>query len=346
MPDWLIRLGSRRLCRQRLSEEYAGGEAARLARQQARFDEWHSGPLALATQKANEQHYEVPPEFFRLVLGPHLKYSCAVWPGAEATLEQAEAGTLALTAARARLADGQRILELGCGWGSLSLWMAARFPRSHIVAVSNSRTQRDWIQSQARERGLPNLEVITADINHFDSAETFDRVVSVEMFEHVRNHAELFRRIQRWLAPEGLLFVHVFCHREVAYAFESAAGDDWMARHFFSGGMMPDFGLLPRCRAGLELAERWWIDGTHYARTSNAWLQRLDAQRAAVQSLFDQCYPASVARHAVQRWRMFFIAVAELFGYRRGSEWGVGHYLFVRPRQSPGDQAEPASCPA
>ncbi|HXG28093.1 MAG TPA: cyclopropane-fatty-acyl-phospholipid synthase family protein [Nevskiales bacterium] len=323
-----MRLGCRWLCRSRLAMERAGDVTAR---QRARVRAWHAGPIAVNTRQANEQHYEVPPGFFEAVLGPHLKYSCAVWPRPEASLAQAEVHTLALTAERARLADGQRILELGCGWGSLSLWMAARFPRSRIVAVSNSQSQREWIQAQARGRGLSNLEVVTADINHFETAERFDRVVSVEMFEHVRNHAELLRRIQRWLLPDGLFFVHVFCHRQLTYPFEATGSSDWMARHFFSGGVMPSFDLLPSSADGLVLLRRWWIDGTHYARTSDAWLARLDANRSVVQSLFERKLSAAQAKLAVQRWRMFFIAVSELFGYRRGREWGVGHYLFAAP---------------
>ena len=330
IPDPLVRLGSRWLCWLRLREEYAGDHAAREARFWARMQQWRSGPLALATREANEQHYEVPPEFFETVLGASLKYSCALWPEGVSTLDEAETAMLALTCERAQLADGQRILELGCGWGSLSLWMAQHYPNARITAVSNSRQQREWIEGRARERGFLNLDVITADINDFATLERFDRVVSVEMFEHVRNHEELFRRIHGWLVPGGGLFTHVFCHRELTYPFESASQSDWMARHFFSGGMMPGHDLFLHYAHDLRLAQRWWIDGTHYERTSNAWLARLDASRSQVQALFDRAYPPHVAKLAVQRWRMFFIAVAALFGYDHGREWGVGHYLFER----------------
>ncbi|HUS23813.1 MAG TPA: cyclopropane-fatty-acyl-phospholipid synthase family protein [Candidatus Binatia bacterium] len=328
LPDGLVRAGMRRLCAQRLRDEQAHEPEACDARLRARVAQWSAGPLAVATREANLQHYEVPPPFFEQVLGPHLKYSCALWQPETATLADAERGMLELTCERAQLRDGQRILELGCGWGSLTLWMARTLPRAQIVAVSNSAPQREWILRRAAERGLRNVEVITADVNDFRPQGAFDRVVSVEMFEHVRNHAELFRRIRGWLAPRGLLFAHVFCHRHAAYPFESEGPTDWMARHFFSGGMMPGYDLFLHYPRDLQIRQRWWLSGEHYQRTSEAWLANLDAHRTAVLEALGGGATRAEARLRVQRWRMFFMAVAELFGYDRGRQWGVGHYQF------------------
>lgn len=329
LPDALVRLAIRQLCKQRLKDENDQDLNARDARLRERLHEWTSGPLAIATNEANEQHYEVPPEFYEQVLGRHLKYSCAYWPDGVDDLDSAEAAMLEITCARAGIKDGMDILELGCGWGSLTLWMANHYPGAFITAVSNSHQQKEWIDAQARERGLNNIHVITTDINDFDIAHKFDRVVSVEMFEHVRNHALLFSRIRQWLKDDGKLFTHVFCHRELAYPFESRGQSDWMSRHFFTGGMMPSFELFLHYQSDLKLEDRWWVDGTHYEKTSNAWLARQDKHSALITSLFEQHYSAQDARIMNQRWRMFFMAVAELFGYQHGQQWGVGHYLFT-----------------
>ncbi|SFF39550.1 cyclopropane-fatty-acyl-phospholipid synthase [Fontimonas thermophila] len=329
VPDAILRRAIRGLCRLRLVEEYAGGVGARAERFETRLRQWREGPIALATHEANVQHYEVPARFFEHVLGAQLKYSCALWPEGVTTLDEAEEAMLRLTAERAQLGDGMRILELGCGWGSLSLWMARRYPHARIVGVSNSSTQRAWIERRAAQLGLDNLEIITADINDFAPRGRFDRIVSVEMFEHVRNHAELFRRIRTWLEPDGQVFVHVFCHRELTYPFDARGDSDWMARHFFSGGIMPGYDLFLHYPQDLRVQQRWWIDGTHYARTSEAWLRRLDENRHTIEKIFAEHDPRDAARK-VQRWRMFFMAVAELFAYDRGRQWGVGHYL-LRP---------------
>ncbi len=330
MPDSLTRLSIRKLCRQRLTDEHHQDLTRRDSVFRQRLSEWKGGPLAIATDKANEQHYEVPPAFYEQVLGGHLKYSCAWFGEGIDDLDAAESAMLELTCARAQLKDGMDILELGCGWGSLSLWMATHYPEARITAISNSHQQRLWIEAQARLRGLKNLQVITADINDFGSTEKFDRVVSVEMFEHVRNHALLFQRIHHWLKPGGKLFTHVFCHRELAYPFESRGQSDWMSRHFFTGGMMPSFELFLHYQGDLKLADRWWIDGRHYEATSNAWLQRLDRERSQLLQVFEDQLSQREARIMLQRWRMFFMAVAELFGYENGQQWGVGHYLFCK----------------
>ncbi len=331
LPDSLLRWGMRRICSERLNEEHANDLEARDARFKNYLADWSSGPLAIATEDANEQHYELPPAFFEATLGKHLKYSSAYWPDGINNLDAAETAMLALTCNRAELGDGMNILELGCGWGSLSLWMARHYPNARITAVSNSAPQRGWIMEKATNEGLNNLDVITADINDFSTQQQFDRVISVEMFEHLRNHALLFKRIRGWLRDDGKLFTHVFCHRELAYPYETQGDNDWMARYFFTGGIMPSYNLFLHYQQDLQLDNRWWLSGTHYEKTSNAWLARLDASRDDMLALFEQHYPSSEAARWVQRWRMFYMAVAELFGYDRGQQWGVGHYLF-RPQ--------------
>ena len=331
VPDRVIRLGIRRLLKARLAELHSGDAVASAALTQAFVDEWQSAPLALLPDKANEQHYEVPAAFFGAVLGMHRKYSCCYWGeagGTVHTLAQAEAAALRLTCERADLGDGQQILELGCGWGSLSLWMAQRYPASAITALSNSQSQRAFIEAEAARRGLSNLRVLTCDINDFDTAERFDRVVSVEMFEHLRNWPQAFARVARWLQPRGRFFMHVFAHREAPYAFVERDASDWMSRYFFSGGMMPGDDLALLCQDDLRLARRWRWDGTHYERTAEAWLANMDAQRDALMPLFERTYGAGAAGVWWMRWRLFFMSVAELFGWADGQQWWVSHYLF------------------
>ena len=330
VPDAVVRAGIRRLCEQRLDEIHAGDcERASVATEDfvASMD---AAELAPVPHLANEQHYEVPAGFFALALGPHMKYSSAWWPEGTRTLADAEARGLAATCEHAGLADGQDVLELGCGWGSLTLWMAAQYRRSRITAVSNSASQRAWIESEARLRGLDNVRIITADMNVFDAPGRYDRIVSVEMFEHMRNWRRLFGRVHDWLKPGGRFFMHVFCHRSTPYPFVDGGPSDWMSRHFFSGGMMPSDELATRFQDRLRLLSRWRWDGTHYERTANAWLDNVDANRAAVLEVLRGTY-GDAAPQWLQRWRLFFMACAELFGYRNGQEWWVSHYLFERP---------------
>ncbi len=330
LPDSVCRAGIRKLLKQRLQSIESGG----VEQQQQAFRDFLAqcrvSPIAVVPELANEQHYEVPAAFFEAALGAHLKYSCCEWLPETKTLDQAEAAALATTCQRAELSDGQQILELGCGWGSLSLWMAEQYPQSSILAVSNSASQRAFIEAKAADQGLSNLTVMTADMNSFDPQQTFDRVVSVEMFEHMRNHAELLRRVSTWLNPTGKLFVHIFCHRLHAYAFEATSEQDWMARYFFSGGMMPSENLLARYQQHLTLADVWRWDGRHYERTCNEWLKRQDANKLQLKPLFVKTYGADQAEVWWNRWRIFFMACAELFGYRNGSEWWVSHYLFQK----------------
>ena len=325
LPDAVVRFGIRRAIAARLRDEARRFDLDAYVRMLC------DSPIAIDTAAANAQHYEVPTDFFRLVLGRHMKYSCAHWPDGVHSLDDAEESMLRLTCARARLANGQRILELGCGWGSLTLFMAQRFPKSRIVTVSNSATQKAWIDKVAAERGLRNVEVRTEDMSTFDTEAVFDRVVSVEMFEHMRNYADLMRCIARWLAPDGELFVHVFSHSRFAYLFEDDGPSDWMARHFFTGGQMPSHALLPRFQDDLLLTASWVLDGTHYQKTAEAWLGNMDAHESEVLPIFASTYGKANATRFHAYWRTFFMSVAEVWGWRGGSEWGVSHYLFARP---------------
>lgn len=329
IPDRLLRLGIRRLCAQRLREEGAGGAEATWQRFRAQLDQLRQSPLAIHTDAANRQHYELPPRFFELCLGKRLKYSSCYYPIGNETLDEAEEKMLSLYGERAELVDGQQILELGCGWGSLTLWMAERYPTSHITAVSNSRPQREHIEARCRERGLHNVRVITEDVNRLELDPTqFDRVVSVEMFEHVRNYQILLQRIAGWLRPGGKLFVHIFCHRELMYPFETARDDDWMGRHFFTGGLMPAADTFMHFQQHMVIEQQWRLSGTHYEKTSNHWLANQDANREEILRVLAGTYGEQAANLWHQRWRMFWMACAELFGFGGGDEWLVGHYRF------------------
>ena len=340
LPDPVLRAGVRALVSGRLRRERTRSETALPASARG-------GALAVETRAANEQHYEVAPGFFRVVLGPWMKYSCCLWDGAR-TLAGAEEAMLAVTAERAGLSDGQEVLDLGCGWGSLTLWAARRFPASRFLAVSNAAPQRRFIERRVAELGLANVEARTVDVNVFAPERRFDRIVSVEMMEHVREHSTLFRRLAGWLEPGGVLFAHVFCHRSHAYPFRAEGAGEWMARRFFTGGVMPSEETLPEAarRGGdgaFELEDRWRISGRHYERTAEAWLERLDARPDEVRSVLaaSRCDAghAEGGREPAHgedperlrmRWRLFFLAVSETFGFRGGDEWGVAHYRWRR----------------
>ncbi len=327
LPDAIVRTAIRRLIEARAKElERQGPQPT------DRFIETlHDSPIALAPERANAQHYELPTAFFEEVLGPRLKYSCAFYPGEIAALAEAEECMLDMTCERARLADGMRILELGCGWGSLTLWMAERYPHAEILAVSNSSAQRAFITSKAADLGLRNVEVTTADMNTFAPEGAFDRVVSVEMFEHMRNYGALLARIRGWLRPGGCVFLHFFCHKEACYPYVVEGEGSWMARHFFTGGMMPSYSLLNHFQEDLAVEQRWAVNGLQYARTCDDWLAQHDAARAKLLPIFEQTYGSAKAPLWFRRWRLFFMACAELFRCRGGKEWFVGHYL-LKPR--------------
>ena len=329
LPDPLMRIGMRALNHMRLWEEGTWNEERRQSRQRAFRNSLSEGPLAAHSDAANDQHYEVPAAFFQLALGRNLKYSCCYYPRGAESLDEAEEAMLQLTCERAGLADGMHILELGCGWGSLSLWMAKAYPRAQITAVSNSASQKAFIDGAAHARGLRNLRILTADMNDFDIDERFNRIVSVEMFEHMRNYELLMSRVRGWCADDGRLFVHYFCHRELAYPFEAVGEHNWLARHFFTGGIMPSYSMLKGFPKYFRMEHDWWVSGTHYERTANQWLHNMDAQRLRVGDIFHQAYGADEASIWVQRWRMFFMACAELFGTRGGERWGVGHFLLA-----------------
>jgi cyclopropane-fatty-acyl-phospholipid synthase len=346
LPDALVRLGILRLCAQRLREERAGGQAQEAARFALRLAELRTGPLAVHTEAANAQHYELPTAFFELCLGPRLKYSACLYLRGDESLAAAEEAMLALYGRRAELADGQDILELGCGWGSLTLWMAERYPHARITAVSNSNGQRQHIEAQCLARGLSNVAVLTHDVNSLTlAASQYDRCVSVEMFEHLRNYEALFHRVAGWLKPGGKLFAHIFAHRTLMYPFATTGSDNWMGRHFFTGGMMPAANTLLHFQQELRIEARWLLDGTHYCRTANHWLEQQDRHRDAVMAVLRQSYGTG-AHLWFRRWRIFWMACAELFGYAHGQEWLVAHYRFVKaPRAAPTSGSAYGGCP-
>jgi cyclopropane-fatty-acyl-phospholipid synthase len=333
VPDPLMRIGIRRLCGERLTslevndrrDPNAGRQYVTMLKQ---------SPVAIETQAANQQHYELPADFFLRTLGHHLKYSCAYWPEGCLSLKEAERAALEITMERAELKDGMKILELGCGWGSLSLAMAEKFPGARITAVSNSASQREFIEAQARLRNFKNLEILTRDVATLEDLgpgrEGFDRVVSVEMFEHLRNYEVVLGRIRRWLAPTGKLFIHIFTHQKYPYLFETEGSHNWMGKYFFTGGQMPSQNLLASFQKDLSLEKTWQWDGTHYQKTSEAWLANLNSNKREIMELLEKVYGADEAGRWFQRWKLFFMAVAELFGYRAGTEWGVTHYLFSK----------------
>jgi cyclopropane-fatty-acyl-phospholipid synthase len=332
MPDLLTRYGIRQLCQQRLIDENAQDIEKADLRFRNMLDELRQSPIAIETAAANEQHYEVPTRFFQLCLGKRLKYSSCFYKTGNETLDEAEVAMLGLYSERAELKDGQHILELGCGWGSLTLWMAEHYPNARITAVSNSATQKLHIDAVCRERGWQHVKVITCDVNTLDlEPDQFDRVVSVEMFEHMRNYQTLLNRISTWMKPKAKLFVHIFCHRYVMYPFETQGDNNWMGKYFFTGGIMPSTDTLLHFQQDLRIEERWLLSGEHYEKTSNHWLANQDANDDEIMQIMKSTYGEADAKRWFNRWRMFWLSCAELFGLEDGNEWLVAHYLFVKP---------------
>ena len=326
VPDVLVRVVIRRILKQRLNKErkrYQTTDAlADLMQQMA------TSPLAINTTDANSQHYEVPTSFYDRVLGQHKKYSCCYFESHVSNLSTAEEAMLALSCERAGIKDGMDILELGCGWGSLTLWLGRHYPNARITAVSNSGTQKDYILEQAAQRDINNIDVVTCDMNDFNTDKKHDRVVSIEMFEHMRNYPLLFERIAAWLKPDGKLWFHIFVHRTMPYFFQDDGEADWMARHFFTGGLMPSWDLPTQIPSSMKLENRWAINGSHYAKTSKAWLNMMDANSSAILKVFEASADPTHKTILFNRWRLFFMACEELFAYNDGREWYVAHYLF------------------
>ena len=330
VPDSVIRAGIRRLLDRKLKEIHAT-DVEKAAIIKNRFVQMMGeSPIALVPHLANEQHYEVPAAFYSEVLGRNRKYSCCYWPTGVNDLDAAEDAALQVTAERAGIEDGMKVLDLGCGWGSLSLWIAEHFPKASVTSVSNSRSQRDYIVRAAENRGIENIEVHVCDMNDFAAPGTYDRIVSVEMFEHMRNYPELFRRISNWLEPDGRFFMHIFCHRTTPYEYIDRGPSDWMSRHFFSGGIMPSADLPMRIGGDLSVERHWQWNGDHYARTLRAWLDKMDARKGAVMPILEDTYGKDQADRWRMRWRIFFMACEELFACNGGREWYVSHYLLKR----------------
>lgn len=328
IPDQFIRMGIRNLLKQRLRDENKGSSEANQAHLMKLIVDLKKSPIAIETEAANEQHYEVPTEFYQYCLGKHLKYSSGYWKEGVTNIDTSERDMLELTCQRAELQNGQKVLELGCGWGSLSLFMAEKYPQSTFTVISNSKTQKLYIDEQAKQRSLSNLNVLTININQFTPEQGYDRVVSVEMFEHMRNYQKLMHLVASALKPEGKLFVHIFTHREFAYKFEIIDESDWMSKYFFTGGIMPSDDLLLYFNEQLSIEQHWHISGLHYCKTSEAWLKNMDQHKDKILPLFEKTYGKQEALKWWVYWRIFFMACAELWGFNNGNEWLVSHYLF------------------
>jgi cyclopropane-fatty-acyl-phospholipid synthase len=330
IPDFLIRAGIRNLLSQRLREEDKGSaEKNRLAHQEYILS-LKKSPVAVETKAANEQHYEVPTEFYKFCLGKRLKYSGGYWPIGVNTLDASEEAMLDLSCKRAELQDGHTVLDIGCGWGSLTLYIAEKFPNCKITSVSNSRTQKEYIDSVCKEKGFKNVTVITKDMNVFTIDTKFDRLMSVEMLEHMKNYEALFERFSGFMKPDALFFIHIFTHHKFAYPFEVKDETDWMSKYFFTGGQMPSDDLFLYFQKDLVIQNHWRVNGEHYQKTSEAWLSKMDENKDRILPILESTYGKENATKWWVYWRVFYMACAELWGYREGEEWFVSHYLFKK----------------
>ena len=330
IPDFAIRYGIRTLLKKRIDSLLSTNPEENIQDKIQFIKKMNLSSIAVVPELANEQHYEIPPEFYNCCLGRYKKYSSCYWSDKTKNLDEAELLSLKHTAKHAKLTNGHNILELGCGWGSLTLWMAKQYPKSKITAVSNSSSQRLHILGQAKKRKLKNISVITEDMNTFNPKVRYDRVVSVEMIEHMRNHKKLFKKIASWLKPDGLFFMHIFVHKSQPYLFEVEESDDWMSQYFFSGGMMPSEDLPLFFQDDLKIIDQWSWSGVHYEMTANAWLKNIDTNKNKVMKVLSNIYGEDDSKKWFQRWRIFFMSCAELWGYKDGSEWKVVHYLFKK----------------
>lgn len=332
VPDFLVRFGIRQLLKASLRESDKGSFELNVAEKLAYVKDLKTRVIAQSTQEANEQHYEVPADFYQTCLGEWRKYSCGYWPGGVSTLTESEEAALHLVCDRAQITNtSMSVLDMGCGWGSATLFIASHFPAVHVTAVSNSNSQREYIEQQAQNRGLTNVTVITADINVFNAEpESFDRVVSIEMMEHVKNYEKLLLKVSTWLKPTGKLFVHIFSHRQFPFHYT----DGWMAENFFTGGQMPSDDLLLYFQRDLKIVDHWVLNGNHYHKTCEAWLTKFDRNRDVALKAIEKTYGSHQKMKWLVNWRLFFLACSELFAYNHGEEWGVSHYLFEKPNTS------------
>jgi len=330
VPDKVLRYFIRKLCKQRLRDETL--KYHNIGEKLKWVEELKNSPIAIETDKANEQHYEVPARFYQLTLGKNLKYSSSLFADKSTSLDEAESKMLELYCERAEVKDGMDILDMGCGWGSLSLHLAKKFPNASITGISNSASQREFILKKTTELGLNNVNIITANINDFEINSQFDRVMSVEMLEHVRNYQILFKRVNKWLRSDGKVFIHIFCHKEVAYPFEVHDDSDWMSKYFFTGGQMPALNLFYHFQDHLKIVQKWKVSGLNYSLTSERWLDNIDKNKEEILEIFKDVYGAKEAMKWFVYWRVFFMSCAELFGYKNGEEWLVGHYLMEKKK--------------
>lgn len=328
LPEWMIRIGIRGMLQKTIEKHTPSSLAEQQQQKMAFIKGLKMLPIAIETDAANAQHYEVPSDFYHWVLGPRRKYSSGLWLNDSDTLTDAEHNMLALYCSRADIQDGQRILDLGCGWGSMALYLAEHYPNAKITALSNSHSQRKYIESVAQKKGWSNLTVVTADIANYDTDWTFDRIVSIEMLEHMKNYERLFEKVSRWLTPQGLFFVHIFTHERFAYHYEDTDGNDWLTQHFFTGGTMPSADLFHYFQTHLKLEHQWSVDGTHYEKTANAWLKNMHQNKHHILPILEQTYGRNEVTRWWVRWKVFMMACAELWGYKNGKEWAVTHYLF------------------